>query len=186
MGLVYVFDQDYLGRSPAECSQSRVILPGNGHKSCHRETLPWRFHWQTVGKDHLVGQEVERVERCREDAIGGGPQVTAVRLRRTAEVTPTGVGVHAAGRPRHRVRLWTSRYIPPGHVHTSTIPGRRIGNPGAGGHPYASKEAGLSLLDPTNTVSNNWKESCVNTAHLAAGLRGQEDFRTEYHASYMR
>ena len=32
----------------------------------------------------------------------------------------------------------------------------------------------------------NWKSSCVITGHLVADLRGQEEFRTSYHATYMR
>ena len=40
-----------------------------------------------------------------EDTSGGIPQAPAVRLRRTAEITPTLVGICTAGHPQHRRRL---------------------------------------------------------------------------------
>ena len=44
----------------------------------------------------------------------------------------------------------------------------------------------MSLLDPTKMAPANWTASCVITVHIAAALRGQEEFRTVYHHAYMR
>ena len=51
----------------------------------------------------------------------GGPQAPAVRLCGSAEVTPTGVGIRAAGHPWDKQRVRTSRGgdpkgVPPGTV----------------------------------------------------------------------
>ena len=51
----------------------------------------------------------------------GGPQAPAVRLCGSVEVTPTGVGIRAAGQPRDRRRVRTGRGgyrkgVPPGIV----------------------------------------------------------------------
>ena len=43
------------------------------------------------------------------------------------------------------------------------------------------KQAGLDLPDPSQTAPENCTESCVITGHLVSALRGQVEFRTEYH-----
>ena len=48
------------------------------------------------------------------------------------------------------------------------------------------KQAGLNLPDQTLTDLENWTASCVVTGHLGIELRSQEDFRTAYHASFLR
>ena len=45
------------------------------------------------------------------------------------------------------------------------------------------KQAGLALLDPTNTAPENWTASCVIRGHLVAALRGQVEFWTEDHSA---
>ena len=52
------------------------------------------------------------------------------------------MGIHAAGHPRHRGRLWTIVEGPHGNVHAVPILGRRRGDPGAGGHLTASETGG--------------------------------------------
>ena len=56
-----------------------------------------------------------------QDPRRGGPQVTAVRLRGSAEVTPTGVGIRAAGHPRDQQHVRASgggdrKGVPPSTV----------------------------------------------------------------------
>ena len=82
------------------------------------------------------------MERSGGYNIRGDPQSLAVRLHRTSEVAPIGVGTCAAGPPRHRGCLWTSIDGPLVHVHPGLLQGRRRGNPGAGVHPTASETGG--------------------------------------------
>ena len=58
--------------------------------------------------------------------------------------------------------------------------------PGRGVIHLPMKQAGLAFPDPTKTAAEKWMEYCVITGHLVADLRGQEEFRTSYHATYMR
>ena len=67
---------------------------------------------------------------------------TAVRLRSTVEVTPTGMKVFASGDPINRGRLWNVRYVPPGHVPHGLLTGLIIGNPRAGFHSPDSETVG--------------------------------------------
>ena len=46
------------------------------------------------------------------------------------------------------------------------------------------KQAGLALPEPTLTDPENWTVSCVITGHLAAALRGQEEFRTADYTAF--
>ena len=48
------------------------------------------------------------------------------------------------------------------------------------------KQAGMDLPDPMNMASENWTVSCVITGHIVAALRGQEEFQTAAHSSYLR
>ena len=138
MGLLPGSNQEYLGRIPVEHGQRRGISLGNGFESGQGEWLLWSFHRQPGGRDNLVGREGARVDRVSKEAIRGGPQEPKVCLQRTAEVTPTRVGINAEGHPIHMRRLWTSRDVPLGHVHPGPLPGRRRGNHRARGHPPAS------------------------------------------------
>ena len=45
------------------------------------------------------------------------------------------------------------------------------------------KQAGLDVLDPTMTASENWTASCVITGHLVAALRVQVEFRMVDHSA---
>ena len=45
------------------------------------------------------------------------------------------------------------------------------------------KQAGLALLNPSQTAPENWTASCVITGHLVAALRGQVEFRTADHSA---
>ena len=49
-----------------------------------------------------------------------------------------------------------------------------------------TKQAGLALTNPSQTAPENWTASSVITGHLVAALRGQVEFRTEDHLSYLR
>ena len=58
--------------------------------------------------------------------------------------------------------------------------------PGQGVIPLTFKQAGLALLEPTNTSPENWKVSCVITGHLVAALRVREELQTADHALILR
>ena len=47
----------------------------------------------------MVVREGAGVGEVGEETVRGRPQAPAFLLRRSAEVTPTGVGIHAAGHP---------------------------------------------------------------------------------------
>ena len=106
-GLLPGSNQEYLGRSPAECVQSRGILPGNGGDGGHWEFLPWLIHHRPGGNGHLDRREGAGIGRVDDYIVGCVPQVPAVQLHCTAEVTPTGVGLRAVGHPRHTGRIRT-------------------------------------------------------------------------------
>ena len=59
------------------------------------------------------------------------------------------------------------------------------GTPGRGVTRLDVKQAGLEFPDPKKTAPENWTVSCVITGHLAAALRGNEEFRTVDHSSYL-
>ena len=44
----------------------------------------------------------------------------------------------------------------------------------------------MALPDPKKTAPDNWTTYCVITGHLVAALRGQEEFSTAYHNSYLK
>ena len=139
MGILPGTNQECLGRSPVEHGQIRVIIPGNGYDSGHWESLPWKLHQWTGGRDHLVGREGVGARRVVKETVGGVPQAPTVCLLLTSEVNPTGVGICKAVHPRHRGRLCTSREGPQGHVYAETLPGHRVGNYSTGVQPPASK-----------------------------------------------
>ena len=69
------------------------------------EPVPWGFRRRQSFGGHLTGGEVSGIGVVSEDPGRGIPQAPAVRLHRNSEVTPTGVGIRAAGHPRHQRRL---------------------------------------------------------------------------------
>ena len=73
-----------------------------------------------------------------------------------------------------------------GLIHAVLLPGRSRRNPGAGVTLLPVKQEGLDLLEPTFMAPENWTASYVNTGHLIAALRGQEEFITEGHAALIR
>ena len=60
------------------------------------------------------------------------------------------------------------------------------GTPSRGFTRLTVKQAGLSLLDPTNTAPENWTASCVISGHLVAALRCQEEFQTVDHSTCLQ
>ena len=55
----------------------------------------------------------------------------------------------------------------------------RVMGEGASGRGFTRlpvKQAGLALLDPTNTAPENWTVSCVITGNLVTAFRGQVEF----------
>ena len=53
----------------------------------------------------MVGRQNQGVGGVCVDPLWGFPQVPSVCIYITAEVTPAGVGIHAAGYPEHQQRL---------------------------------------------------------------------------------
>ena len=60
------------------------------------------------------------------------------------------------------------------------------GVPERGVNRLPVKQAGLFLLDPTQTAPKNWMVSCVITGHLVAELGGQVEFRTAEHSACLQ
>ena len=48
------------------------------------------------------------------------------------------------------------------------------------------KQADLALPEPTKTDPENWTASCVIKVNLVAALRGQEEFQTADHSTYLQ
>ena len=125
----------------------------------------------------MVVGENKRVDGVIADPLRGLQKAPAVCLRRTVEVTPTEMGIRAAGDPGSRRRL-------------------RIGGDGAEEdlragvvravtHPPV-KQAVLDLPDPSQTAPENWTASCVITGHLVAALRGYVEFQTADHSACLQ
>ena len=71
-----------------------------GDRNRDGEPIPGRIRGED-GDGDRVGQDQGRgVVGVRPHFDRGGPQAPAVRIYGTAEVTPTGVGIRAAGHPR--------------------------------------------------------------------------------------
>ena len=65
-------------------------------------------HWGGRGTEEMAGRESRGMGGFRGDLNRGFSQAPAVRLLRTAEATPAGVGIFAAGHP------WRMRRLRPG------------------------------------------------------------------------
>ena len=74
--------------------------------------------------------------------VRGGPQLPAVCLLGTAEVTPTRVGICAADYPQHWGRLQPSGTGSEGSFHSVPLPVPHRGNTGEGVNPPASETGG--------------------------------------------
>ena len=94
--------QEHLGVSGAECTPGHRVLPRDGYQNRDGEPIPGRI--RKGAKDvEPVGQDEGRgVGRVCPHIRQGCLQAPAVRICRTVEVIPTGVGIRAAGRPRDR------------------------------------------------------------------------------------
>ena len=80
--------------------------------------------------DGIEGSEMGRVG---ENTIAGRPQGPEVCLCRTADITPIGVGICAAGHPQHWGRLRPIGTSAEGHINSCPLPGPWISNTGEGG-----------------------------------------------------
>ena len=91
----------------------------------------------------MAGIEGTGVDGIGENVVGGRPQAPTVHLRRTAEVTPIGVVICAAGNPQHWGHLWYGVTGTEGHLYSSPLTGPWRGNTGERIHPPA-RETGRS------------------------------------------
>ena len=174
-GLLPGTDKEYLGRSPAERGQGIGIIQRNEDGSSHWEPLPWRIHWRQGGLGHMAGREGAGMGIVGKDTVGSLPQAPAVRLCRSAEVTPTGVVICAAGHTWHRGRLRTSGIGSEGSIYSGPLPWPRIGNTGEGVHPPAHKIDGPGPPKPNK--DGPWELDRVlwyhrKTCHSAQGKGG--------------
>ena len=79
-----------------------------------------------------------------EKPVWGCLQAPVVRLRNTTEVTPTGVGIHAASHPQHQRRLQPGGIGATGNLHTGPLPGPGRGNTRERGHTPTCETGGTS------------------------------------------
>ena len=137
-GILSGSHQEHLCGGRAKFTPGQGVLPQDGSTGRNRELIPWWIH-RGVGDGGSVDKEKSRgVGGVRPHISRGGPQVPAVCIRGTAEVTPTGVGIRAAGQPRDRRCVRPSgggdcKGVPPGIIRGS---GRWC--PGEGNHPPVS------------------------------------------------
>ena len=124
-----VDNQEYLGCGREECAKVRGVLLRDGSKDGHWDPVPCRFCWKRISGGELEGQEGSWMGKVSEDPSGSSPQAPAVRLHRTAEVTPTGVGIRAAVHSQHRRVFRPSGVGAGGDFLHGPFPG-----PGRGGH----------------------------------------------------
>ena len=120
-------NQECLGSGHAELGKVRGLLLWRGDQGYHREFLPWGVCWQQGGREQLAGGEGTEVDRVGQSAVGGRLQAPAVCLRRNAEVTIKGVGIHIVGHPRHWGYLRPGGTGAAGCLHCGPLsgPGRR-------------------------------------------------------------
>ena len=123
MGILSGTYQEYLGCSPMECRQGRDLLKEHGDGGGHREPLTWRVCKLQGVRVQMTVREGAGAGVVGEIIVGGCPQAPTVRLRRTAEVTPTGVGIRAVGHPRQWGSLQTSGTGAEGRIHPGPLPG---------------------------------------------------------------
>ena len=95
------------------------------------------------------------MNRVGENSVGGFPQAPVVRLRRTSEVTPIGVGIHAAGHPQHRDAFGPVEQALRYAFILALFQGLVEGTPVRGVTRLHVKQAGLALPDPTKISREN-------------------------------
>ena len=92
----------------------------------------------------------------------GGPQAPAVRICGTAEVTPTGVGIHAFTPGVGDAFGPVEEEIAKAFL-LALFEGVGDGAPGREITRLTVKQAGTALPDPTQMAPENWQTSCVIT-----------------------
>ena len=121
MGILSRAHQEHLGGLGAECTPGQGILPRGGGTGGHGEPIPWGLRRGAGDGGPVVAGEGGGVGGICQEPCRGGPQAPVVRLRGSAEVTPTGLGIRVEGHPRDQQRVWASgggdrKYVPPGTV----------------------------------------------------------------------
>ena len=66
-------DQNYFGRSLAECSPGGGVIPQDGDQGGDGEQISWGVLWGEQGREELAGRESSRIGRFRDDPCGGFP-----------------------------------------------------------------------------------------------------------------
>ena len=120
-----------------------------------------------------------------EYAAGGRLQESKVRLGRTAEVTPTGVGICAAGHPDIGDAFGPVEQVLRDAFITSLFQGLGEGTPGIGVTRLHMKQAGLALPEPTKRPLRTGRRpvSSQDTSLQHSGDRRSYRRRTTLYAS---
>ena len=119
----------------------------------------------------------------RRDPRRGIPQAPAVRLCRTAEVTPTGVGIFQRVIPGIGDAFGPLEKALRENFFLALFEGLVEGAPWRGVTHLPVKQARLDLPILMLTPPQNWTSSCVITGHLVAVLTGQVEFLTADHSA---
>ena len=62
----------------------------------------------------------------------------------------------------------------------TSLRGTHTKNPRGASTRLPANQVGIALIDPTQTVKDNWMASCAITGHLFAALHGTSEFRLGY------
>ena len=90
----------------------------------------------------MAGGKGSGVDGVDKNPVGGHTQAPTVRLRRTTEVPPTGVGIRALGHPSHRRRLRSGGTGAAEDLCTDPLTEPRRGNTKERGHTPTGETCG--------------------------------------------
>ena len=180
-GLLPGTDQEYLVCSPSERVQGRGIIQGNGDDGGHQELLPWRFYWPQRGWGQMYVWEGAGVGEDSGDTVGGLLKAPIVCLRRIEEVTPTGVGICAAGHLWYTGFLWTSGTGAEVSAYSRLVPCPWRGNTREGVQQPARETCGPG--PPRTNKNDPWELESVLCYHRTSccsdqGTWGVQDGRS--------
>ena len=127
-GIIPGTDQEYIGHGLAERGRDGVFLTRHGDEYRYWESVPWGYRQRQGSRGQLADGESTGVDGDGENPAGGRPKSPAVRLCRTAEVTPTLVGIRAVVHPWNQRRLQLGETSAVRNLHNGPLPGPRRSN----------------------------------------------------------